>query len=124
MEKLDKFCLNCGAKIIASKNKHNARLQKYCSPHCQKLAGQHRQDLRFKAIYNGGFQWLNSRWSPNPLRDRIWTSTGIENIKNYLHTRYRWMTPSEMAQEINTNSSQVRNLLTKYKLTHKNYYYV
>lgn len=87
--------------------------KKYCSRACQKGAYQRRKD---KSYPEGQFQWLNSRWSPTPLEDRIWARTGFESVGSYLNNRLHYLTPKEIAQEIDTNHSEIKTLCCKYKV--------
>jgi len=108
------LCKHCHSKF--SPRQFN---QRYCSQRCQKLAFQKHKDESYP---KDRFQWLNARWTPTAVEDRIWVKTGIENVRLYLEHRCRWMFPAEIALEIDTNPSEVRHLLSKFDLTYKNEY--
>ena len=110
-------CKHCG--IVFKVNLQKGKI--YCSVKCQKAAGHKRWYAKFP---KDCFAWLNPKWSPTPLEDRIWVKTGVESVKTYLQHRYRWLTTEEIALEINTNPSQVRHLLAHYGFYEGDKYYV
>lgn len=83
------------------------------------MTWQQKQDAKYKAMYNGGFQWLNPRWMPTALEDRIWKYTGLEHKEIYFKSRYRWKLAYEMAKEIKTDAGEIRRLLSEYGFTYQ-----
>ena len=100
-------CKYCGMNFEQkSNNSHNAKRKKYCSSKCQKAAWN-KKTYRYE---EGKFHWLNQKWIPSVIEDRIWVATGFESIKSYL-SRRRWSRPREMAIEINTSAKNIVNLI-------------
>lgn len=106
-------CLNCHKK---TKLKYN---QDYCSKKCQQAAYQKRWYASFR---NGGFQWLNQKWMPTLLEDKVWIKTGFESLRAYL-IRRQWATYNEIAWEIGISYNFAKDLYRRYNIK-RNYVYL
>ena len=69
-----------------------------------------------------GFKWQDRNWIPTLIQDRVWKYTGFETIDGYLERRCRWATAQEMAQEIRTPYTVIKQILVYHRLTNKYIY--
>ena len=101
-----KKCKFCGREFKQHKVYHQ-----YCCEKCRCAAKRERIRSQYPKV---GWQWLNPHWSPTPVEDKVWVRTGFESIEGYLSTRYRWLTPREIGEEIGVSNSQASHLLMRY----------
>ncbi len=86
--------------------------KRYCSAKCQKYAHQKRWYLSFK---NGGFEWLNQKWMPTKIQDRVWAVTGFESVETYLERR-KWADYTYIAIELGITYNFAKELYRKYTI--------